>query len=151
MGFRLKCLIPSFSISEHNITFLNFGYKMYLEECLSTPIILSTFHIELCQTVLHNWNDSYQEVRFFTNEQWYYLCSDSFTESAASLVCVEQGNHGLLSIKNISFDETTEIFPIYPNTINCTGNEDSLCDCSITQQACNSTAIAAVECILPGM
>ena len=109
------------------------------------------FHIEGCDTALYNRNYYYQEVRYFINEQWYYVCSENFTETEANLICLEQGNYGVRSIENnIMLNEATESFPIYPYALVCDGNEASLCDCNATQQICTSNSIAAIECILPG-
>ena len=106
--------------------------------------------LEGCQTYLYNTSDSYQEVRYFTNGQWYYLCSESLTESDADLICQQYGNHGLRSIKSFTLEEATKNLPIYPYSYNCVGNEDSLCECNTTSQTCNSNTILVLECVIPG-
>ena len=97
---------------------------------------------------MYNTSDSYQEVRYFSNGQWYYLCFDHFTESDGDLICPQYGR--LRSIKTLTLDEAATDLPIYPYAHNCDGNQISLCGCNVSQQTCSSDNILAVECVIPG-
>ena len=93
----------------------------------------------------------YKEVKYYNNGEWYYLCSEGFTETEAKLICEQYEKHELRSITYIKIAEATEEIAISPFAINCAGNEDSLCVCSVSQHTCSSGSIAAAGCNPPGM
>ena len=112
--------------------------------------MLNLSFIDGCEAFLYNRSDGYQEVRYFTNGQWYYLCSQSLSNSQAKYICQQFGPYEFRSIRYLSFDALDNSIPIYPFIHTCLGTEDSFCNCNVTSQPCDSDYVALLECTLPG-
>lgn len=73
------------------------------------------------------------------------------TMATANVICWENANTTALNYQSVPFNTFgTSNFSIYDSQFNCTGTEESLCDCAVTTQACSYSDIVQIQCDLPG-
>ena len=72
------------------------------------------------------------------------------TMKTANVICRENSNSSAISYKSVPYFGLSN-FSLYDFKFNCNGTEDSLCDCSVTNQTCPSMEIAEIQCNLPGI
>ena len=89
-------------------------------------------------------------VKYYENEDWFYICSTSITIKEANVICRENGyENGAESV--LEYPKSGVYYSIYPNDFNCNGGESSLCDCEKKVNDTCGDNIAVVICNSPGM
>ena len=84
-------------------------------------------------------------VKLYSDGLWYYLSSDGFTMENANVVCREN-TKTMAETFTIETRENSSSFGIYPYHIDCSGYEDSLCECRKTRQSSISDSIVKIKC-----
>ena len=72
------------------------------------------------------------------------------TEAVANVICRENGGIRVSSFNSLPLEQASLTYSIYQQHFNCSGSEESLCDCEITSQTCASKALARLKCFYPG-
>ncbi|KAI6659568.1 hypothetical protein LOD99_14491 [Oopsacas minuta] len=109
-------------------------------------------HGQNCESDLLAPEDTVKEVALhFADVGWNYICSNGLNQYAAIKLCKDNGYTGLREIGSVSVNNTTSNYPISPYRYECDGYEsnNTLCDCTVTQQDCETDKIATVECYTP--
>ncbi|XP_019860164.1 PREDICTED: deleted in malignant brain tumors 1 protein-like [Amphimedon queenslandica] len=92
---------------------------------------------------------SYGRVDFCVNQTWGTICDSSWTESEASVVCRQKGfsPYGAIPVSN---GPQNTLIPTNVDVVKCSGDENSLNDCTVTYggqiSMCVATADAGVIC-----
>ena len=121
-------------------------FQLYLHTIFYL-LYIYTF-IDGCESFLPYGDERLVKARYYSEQSWYYICEDGFTEETANVICRENGY--TKGVENItSFERTAEDYFIYPRQHNCIGDENSLCDCPETNLTCGNYAVM-VECTRQG-
>lgn len=77
-----------------------------------------------------------------------YICHDYFTEKEAQVACREIGrNNGFIYSRGIPFTEQKHVEgPFFLGEPNCSGDEESLHQCPVTDRLCWQRGAASVIC-----
>ena len=72
------------------------------------------------------------------------------TQNTADIICRESTNSSAFSFTSIPINSSNYDFPIFGYSFNCTGYEDSLCDCPNVTNSCPNMEIVQITCYTPG-
>ena len=114
-----------------------------MSQCIATNL----YSTGGCESFAGDADEIENEVKFFNNGVWYYICAQEFTTQTGNVICHENDFGDLLSH---SFVNASSNIEIYPQIHNCNGDEDSLCACPLLSEQCISNLVIALQCQPPG-
>ena len=96
--------------------------------------------------------DDYQlnEVEYYYDDVFYFICNDGFTYEDAVVVCRENAGTSFAFGNTTSLSALNSTNQIFNSTFQCVGHEDSLCDCPQTEAICSSDLVVQILCDPPG-
>ena len=86
-------------------------------------------------------------VEFYSESNWFYICSEGFTLENANVTCRENTQS---TVEQYSSEIKSGVLDkeIFPYLFRCNGDEESLCACSKERRTstCPSSSIVKVKC-----
>ena len=109
---------------------------------------LHNIFIDGCESFLPYADEGLVKVRYYTDESWYSICADNINNDTANVICRENGYARGVAIIS-SFERTDDDYPIYSQQFDCSGVEDSLCQCVPFDVTCGNNAVM-IQCVRQG-
>ena len=133
------------------VVYSKISFSLYMCLVLNNALV-KLCSIDRCSVHLSTSDSLTQLVQTYVDKSLLYICSEQFTPDDADVYCFEITGTDSIDLSSVPLQNASIQLPIYDYNYNCSGTEESLCDCPTTEmEQCESNQVSEVVCREPGM